>query len=209
MRHFYARGSSQFQNLRPECGCIHFSFEVQNRSRSWEKWETSSLRRDNLLATPPWCLVCGGNNLCGVETLNNWRRELTHTRVVKSKNLPGLSNRPESGPLRYIAIITEWVWVNYNYQHWSVSAINDEPRCPHRWMSQAPCHGGNSSPRMSWDQAVGAMSSKLVSISSSLMCIRFKSIFGSLTLGLVATFLTWVSLACALCSPVPIPLTEY
>ena len=130
MRHFYARGSSQFQNMRPECGCIHFSFEVQNRSRSWEKWETSSLRRDNLLATPPWCLVCGGNNLCGVETLNNWRRELTHTRVVKSKNLPGLSNRPESGPLRYNAIITEWVWVNYNYQHWSVSAINDEPRAP-------------------------------------------------------------------------------
>ena len=106
MRHFYAWGSSQFQNLRPECGCIHFSFEVQNRSRSWEKWETSSLRRDNLLATPPWCLVCGGNNLCGVETLNNWRRELTHTRVVKSKNLPGLSNQLESGLLCYIAIIT-------------------------------------------------------------------------------------------------------
>ena len=92
-------------------------------------------------------------------------------------------------------------WGNYNYPRWSVA---------HEWWAPGPhtfeCHKTHVTDVLGTSGSGSSMSSKLVSISSSLMCIRFKSIFGSLTLGLVATFLTWVSLACALCSPGPIPL---
>ena len=178
-----------------------------------EKWETSSLRRDNLLATPPWCLVCEGNNLCRVETLCNvsgvsWGGR---TRVVRSKICQGYQLAPASG-----------VQTNNNYRGECRSiTITTSGQCRRAWGASVSLiiwivlglwlqgSMSHTSPRMSWNQAVGPVSSKLVSISSSLMYIRFKSIFGSLTLGLVATFLTWVSLACALCSPGPIPLTEY
>ena len=133
------------------------------------------------------------------------------TRVVRSKICQGYQLAPASG-----------VQTNNNYRGECRSiTITTSGQCRRAWGASVSLiiwivlglwlqgSMSHTSPRMSWDQAVGPVSSKLVSISSSLMYIRFKSIFGSLTLGLVATFLTWVSLACALCSPGPIPLTEY
>ena len=76
--------TGKFSVSKPETECVA-SFSLEPGPETWEKWETSSLRRDNLLATPPWCLVCKGNNLCRVETLNNWRRVNNTHRVVKSK----------------------------------------------------------------------------------------------------------------------------
>ena len=84
--------------------------------------------RSILLFFSGWNII---SSLSGVRK-SNPHRDLAHTHTSREEQKFARVKQPARvWPPMLHCDYYEWVWVNYNYQHWSVSAINDEPWCPH------------------------------------------------------------------------------